>query len=270
MKEFPNANLLLIGQKGMTMKEDAMTYAEKCLGISPVEKHPDFLFITLPEKKKSIGVDDIYPLIEKGHDKPLIAEFSIAIINHFDKLTEQAQNKLLLLIEGNKFIQIIGISYGEGKILPTIMSRMYKLPYKPLTKEQFLATCGLDKADGTLMYYATGGVPGLLEECLSEKQMFSDLAAACRANRVKIFNILHLSKEKDKDAITNRPGLIPAVMRVMLYAFEEDMKEHWHDNVCYANRCSLIATAYNELMQKKGNYSFSKEDFFHLIVRCVE
>lgn len=85
---------------------------------------PDVIEITLPDKKKSIGIDTVREIKLSAYIKPNDLDFKFYVISHADCLTKQAQNGLLKLIEEpprNVYIWLLCENVAE--MLPTIRSR---------------------------------------------------------------------------------------------------------------------------------------------------
>ena len=110
---------------------DALAFAKASLHTESLENHPDYLFISSCGKK-TIGVDDVLPLIRKCSFPPVVADKIMVIIDDMEKLTVAAQNKLLLLLEENTHCFVIGIVHEDGLLLDTVKSRMRLLSYQPL------------------------------------------------------------------------------------------------------------------------------------------
>ena len=264
-------SLLLMGSPGMSMLEDALALARHILKTSNLDAHPDFLMVAPLAKKKSIGVDEIMPVISLGAYPPVHGTHSIALIDGMDKLTVAAQNKLLILLESNPYVFVIGLCYGE--VLDTVKSRMRIISYHPYSKADFLKMCELPTEDGELLYYATAGCIGFLKDLIPEKELFTDLRDACsnEDKRKKLYQVLHLIREKDNQAITENQFLMQAVLRVLQFLFhrqselaciEKDYKKaaRYHD----------ITTRLIEDEKRSEQTVYSKNDFFATILYCVE
>lgn len=88
--------------------------------------HPDFEIIE-PEAN-SIKIEKARYLIDKMIEKPIVSEKKIFIINEADKMTVQAQNCLLkVLEEPPTYGIIILVGSNEQVFLNTIRSRCVKL-----------------------------------------------------------------------------------------------------------------------------------------------
>lgn len=264
-------SLLLKGRPGLSMLEDGLTLARQLLATSDLDRHPDFLMIAPLSNKKTIGVDEIMPVISLGAYPPVHGKYSIALIDSMDKLTVVAQNKLLILLETNPYVFVIGICYGE--VLDTVKSRMRVISYHPSTKTDFLNACNLPAEDGELFYYATGGCIGFLDELESEKKLFYALRDACSADEKRkwLFPALHLVKEKDKQAITENPFLMQSVLRLLQFLFHQQSEKAYMERDFHkAERYNDITARLIEDEKRSGQSAYNKNDYFATILYCVE
>lgn len=264
-------SLLLIGSPGMSMLEDGCALARQMLSTSDLDRHPDFLMIAPVANKKSIGVDEVMSVISLGSFPPVHGTYSIALIDGMDKLTIAAQNKLLILLESNPYVFVIGICYGE--VLDTIKSRMRMISYHPYTKADFLRACDYPAEIGELFYYATGGCIGYLEELSSEKTRFLSLADACSKDEKRkwIFPSLQLVKEKDKQAVSENPLLMQSVIRLLQFLFhQQSEKACMEKDFQKAARYNDIVIRLIEDEKRSELIGYTKNDFFATILYCVE
>ncbi len=99
---------------------------ENCYSCHSFEEknNPDVIYVK-PTKTSFIGVDDIREQIkEKANIKPYICEHKIFILEDADKMTVQAQNALLKILEEPPSFVIFFLLGDEKKnFLPTIVSR---------------------------------------------------------------------------------------------------------------------------------------------------
>ena len=95
--------------------------------------HPDILQYP---KDKLFTVNDAKDIVIEATKKPMIANCKIIIINNIDNSSEEAQNKLLKILEEppkNVFFFVSTTSFD--KVLPTIKSRLIKIEIRPFSKE---------------------------------------------------------------------------------------------------------------------------------------
>lgn len=267
-------NVLLLGQKGLAMLHDAQNMAAQALQTQNYENHPDYMFIDLPKGKKSLGVEDILPVVQKGYIRPVLADKTVVIINHMDCLTEAAQNKLLLSLESNANLYIIGIAYKDV-LLKTVMSRMRIVRYKPCTMQDFVSLYNgtYTKEEAVLLYYATQGCSGIVPTLADYLQMFTDLYRICQGNDLKeIMNTLYLVKEKDPLNICNDRQLMLATIRVLLYSFT-DKAQHIFQDENNAVRVMKLVDVIDMLLADEAACQtpvYTKDNFFRMIASLTE
>lgn len=263
-------NYLLLGRRGLPMLEDALAFARAYLGLD-FFNHPDYLYVGV-EGKKSIGVGDIAPVLTKACSEPILAEKSLVIIERFDMLTEEAQNKLLLSIESSNRVCIIGVVEQEDKVLDTVKSRCFKYIYTPFTREAFRAECrGMSDSDIDIYYVASHGCPGRIGELTPHKEMLYAVRKACLTNKKELFSALNLAKEKDKKAITEHPSLMGAVLLIMMDALTKKASVLYQKGEPelaegFCSVVSSLAEYYHN--QKYGGWD--KNQFISLMAHIVE
>ncbi len=100
-------------------------------------KFPDLLLIGCEEDKVTIGVDTVRFLREDVHVIPNDSEHKIYIIEDADRMTEQAQNALLLTLEEPpSYVHFFLLCENAGLLLETIRSRAPIFRTQPLTSEE--------------------------------------------------------------------------------------------------------------------------------------
>jgi len=266
-------SLLLEGREGLFMLEDACELVGRLLGSENFDKHPDYLYVDIPKDKKTIGVDEIAVVVQKALFKPVIFSKSIVLINHMECLTEAAQNKLLLSLEESPYLFVIGVSY-ENRLLDTVLSRMRRIKYRPVSRELFVSYCEdiYSPEDANVLYYACEGCPGLIHSKKLDIEMLLTLSKACREeNRQNILKVLHLVKEKDKLAVSGEKHLYPYVFRVMQRSFMECVTcEVQKGNFNKALQCNDIVKYLGNELMRCDSPAYSKDNFFRAVVFCAE
>jgi DNA polymerase III delta prime subunit len=129
-------SLLLIGEEKQTAKKLA-SIAKDVLDTTNWSKHPDFINIDT-ELNKSIGIEKVKDFKTQIYNKPFSAKAKIGVIFEAEKLTIQAQNAILKILEeppNNTFI--ILLTENEDKLLKTIQSRCSKTYLKNNPKEEY-------------------------------------------------------------------------------------------------------------------------------------
>ena len=265
-------NTLFLGKRGLSMLDEAYDMASSLLQTDNLNVHPDYLYIDIPKDKKSIGVDEIMPVVQKNSLKPVLAEQSVVIINNMDCLTEAAQNKLLLTLESNTNVVIIGVAYRDN-LLSTVKSRMKVVTYRPYTKNAFVSLYEgvYSPREAELLFYATGGCPGGVSACAEYLDMFSALYDTVQGKELhKLLSLLHLVKEKDPLAVSNDKGLLLSVLHVLTYAFvDKAMRLFSTDVLGTAKLVSVLDRLItDEAICQVPQYT--KDNFFQTVVYLIE
>jgi len=193
------SGLLLTGNVGLPMLSEALAVASILLS-TPVEQlpiHPDYLFIDKGDEK-SIGVAQSDLIVKKAGLLPAVSNKIVIVIDGFDSMTVQAQNKLLKTIEENDSVLVIAVAYTNA-VLDTIKSRMRVVEYEPLSKDSFLEFCkNQGIPDASYFYYASGGCPEN-KDCEQLAKLYKGIGECIlKKNIPQIYSLLHLVKEKDK------------------------------------------------------------------------
>lgn len=138
---FTNKNLLLLLAKVLLCKnQNACNVCEHCAKVN-AGTHPDLLIYP---KDKNFVVEDSNNIYETVQVKPMLANKKVYVINDIDNSTEQAQNKLLKIIEEppQNVIFLFSAS-NEEKVLSTILSRVFKLRVDKMQAEDLKNILGI-------------------------------------------------------------------------------------------------------------------------------
>ncbi len=166
-------SLLITGEKGVGLSTIAK-YIVTLRNIIPTT--------VLPEKdekidieKGVIGVDIMRRLYDQTKTKN--ADERIIIIDYAERMTAQAQNAFLkLLEEPTEHVHFILVSHSVSKLLPTVISRTENLDIKPITKQQsneLLDLMGLkDDKKRTQLLFMANGLPAELTRLYSDSEYF--------------------------------------------------------------------------------------------------
>lgn len=146
-KDEINHALLFEGIGGIGKKYTAMIFANTIFcqikdedsKTCPVEmeyvhnSNPDFFFLT--PKENVIKKENIQELIDFMSIRPFDSKYKIAIVEHFDRATKEAQNSFLkTLEEAPSYGKIILISENKKNILDTVLSRVKIYNFTPVDK----------------------------------------------------------------------------------------------------------------------------------------
>lgn len=185
LKDMPQS-LLIAGQPGIGLKTIGQFIASS-LGILPL--------IILPEKNDKIdedsgvvGVDTIRRLYTDTRTKTQAGSEHLVIIHQADRMTRQAQNAFLkLLEEPNTYTRFVLTSNHPSELLPTVMSRLQKVIIRPITTKQsnqLLDTLGLkDEVKRRQLLFAAEGLPAELTRLANDEDYFNNRADVIRDAR---------------------------------------------------------------------------------------
>ncbi len=300
----PETGIILTGQKGLGMEDAAYEIASSLLGesvedIKNWQESPvmDFLVI-LPGYKeekgkriynKSIGVDDIVDIFDMASLASLNGRKKVVIIPDIEKMTRDAQNKLLKTLEEKTSVVIVGICHDMTKIIPTVNSRMAVIRFYPLSETEFCEK--FPGEDGVFYYHLTSGVPGEVKRFQNILDM-SKKAVEAFADREpeRLFELFHLLKEKDKESLfllqkEKVPGVISLLHAFVLQVFifrsemEHEQKKTGFDRTWVESAASLydedelerlLSLLVNEPKKISQGTTYTKDDFFLFVAELVE
>jgi DNA polymerase-3 subunit delta' len=201
---------LFVGKKGIGKKLVAKAFASEILednrqDLVSENKHPDFKYWNTDTK--TFGVSIVRDVQKGLHFSPTQAKRKVVLIDDGEKLTTQAQNALLkILEEPPKDTVIIVLTESLAKMLPTIISRCQIVRFAPLDKESILKIIDMENlsiAEETLLVQLGRGSVNnttkiIAEENLSELVSYieSFFKAANRRDRIML--------QKMADEISNK------------------------------------------------------------------
>lgn len=138
----------------------------RCASCRRVEAgtHPDVAWIT--PVSSTIKIEQVRELIREAHMRPFAARKRVFILREADKLSEEAANSLLKILEeppgAAMFILITAL---PETLLPTIRSRCQQIPFRPVDPQAVAETlrrdAGVGEAEATAIAVLSGGNPGL-------------------------------------------------------------------------------------------------------------
>jgi len=161
-------------------------FDEKSAEFLKIENRVDLDIKMYPKNNAKLLVADANEIVSESFIKPVNLPYKIFLINNFDVSTEEAQNKLLkILEEPPKNVYFILSVKNEGKVLPTIKSRCDKIKILPLSQEEISVLC----KDKLACVLGEGYLGKTIE--LSKKSELESLASLA----VSIFTELKNSKQ---------------------------------------------------------------------------
>jgi DNA polymerase III subunit delta' len=135
LKKMPHA-LLFCGQSSIGKKAVALEFLKNIFGPT-LFHHPDFVFLEAQERE--IEIAQVRELIWKMSLKPFSAPFKAAIIDNAHLMNPEAQNCFLKTLEEPKGdTLLILISEYPERLLPTIRSRVQKIKFFPVERDEII------------------------------------------------------------------------------------------------------------------------------------
>jgi DNA polymerase-3 subunit delta' len=96
------------------------------------QDHPDFLLLG---DKGKVLVDDVDNLLFFNSRSPLVSSTKIVVIDSVENSSKEASNRLLKTLEESPFSFFL-ITTEVSCVLPTIVSRCFKVKFEPLLAEE--------------------------------------------------------------------------------------------------------------------------------------
>jgi DNA polymerase-3 subunit delta' len=119
--------------------DDACGQCSACRQVA-CRSHPDLLVVSVAAGKKEIGVDRAREIKRFTQLQPLSGKVKIAIIDGAPMLTIAAQNALLKTLEDPpKRSILILVANNPDALLPTVRSRLQRVPFWPLSNDDVIA-----------------------------------------------------------------------------------------------------------------------------------
>ena len=238
-------SILLTGPEGVGLGTISKFIAEK-LNITP--------HITLPEKKEKIdlvdgkiSVDSMRRLYDEVRVK--LPGKRIFIIDYAERMTNQAQNAFLKLLEepGDDVHYIIA-SHSTSKLLPTILSRIQTVQIRPITLHQ--SNILLDNKNVTeavrraQLLFMANGLPAELSRLLADENYFNEQVTIIRDAREMLTGTSYqklIVVFKYKDSRVNSLKLLSYMLKILKKSIDDNPKI---DNV---SRLEALTTAYDDI-----------------------
>lgn len=149
---------------------------------------PDVL--TIPTEEKRIGIDTVRSFVSTVYLTPNELDFKMYIFDEADRLTPQAQNALLKIIEEPpKRVYIFLLAKNPGALLQTVRSRVISVnmqTFEPQEVQKYLADdeafAAADEARMDFAMKMSGGALGAVRELANpENKEFDAYSKACEA-----------------------------------------------------------------------------------------
>ena len=195
----PAKGVLLIGTDMDALLTDARKAAAKLLNmdLNRLITHPDYIEIEKKADKAYINVEQAMEIVNTGTQMPVLADKKVVLM---EKMNEEAQNKVLKILEDCERVVIIGIATTDS-LLPTINSRMERIYYHPLSFQEFMFKASDNYGtDCEVLYFLTKGNLSNIESCREALLVFRKAAEYLKKEEItKLFSLFHMVKEKDPE-----------------------------------------------------------------------
>lgn len=192
-------------------------FDEKSAEYQRVLKDADLDIKLYPKNKEKLLVADSNDIVMETYVKPVNRENKIFIIENIDKSTEQAQNKLLkVLEEPPKNVYFLISCSQSDKVLPTIKSRCDKINVEKLTDDELKKIC-----QSPLACMLSEGYAGraLMLEKNKDLQDIVDFAISLICELKNSSQVLRFSRE-----FQDRKGNMELVLKTFSLALEDMVK----------------------------------------------
>lgn len=267
-----STSILLYGEKGLYQEDDALELAISILNTNDKKlySHPDFLYVSCG-KDKSMGVDVAEQIISKSAYMPTIADKIVVLISEIDRMTEQAQNKLLKTIEESQHVIVIATAYTNN-VLKTIKSRCRLIQYKPYTEQEFNDFCHHHNIqDSETLFFVTNGCPGLVSECDDVLSIFKAVSDAINGDDfVSVLNILHMVEEKDSAEFCSKyPNHVRNLLAMMHSCFTKKLLAKSSD-VDGIDKINMILRNLEDHISMCPSSMYTKGNFFLCIAKIIQ
>lgn len=225
-------------------------YCNKCKSCIEFDgqNNPDYQEI-IPDGN-SIKIEQIREMQKKTHEKPIISNKKVYIIDNADTATKEAQNCLLkTLEEPPDFVNIILIGSNESNFLSTIKSRCTILKFEDIKKtdiEKYLKE-----------KYEMEKVPEAILE--------ASLGSIAKAEMLKDKQDIYVSIDKVINGLENLDLIETLKIAEVIYKSQEDIQEILEyiniilfkkakQNIKYLNCINIVEETKKRL---KANHNFN-------------
>ena len=234
-------------------------FDENSAEFSRIEKGVDLDVKVYPKNNEKMLVADSNDIVSEAYVKPVNLPNKIFIIKNLDVSTEEAQNKLLKVLEEppkNVFF-LISVK-NESKVLPTIKSRCDKIKINPLSFEEISSVC----SDELACILGDGYIGQTLEYEKNE-----NLKSVC-SFAVSLFTTLKSSKDvlKFSKRFVEEKEHLDLVLKVALFCVEDMLKIK-----CESENLCVLKPFLRDLKDVEAEFSVEALcEISHLVSRFLE
>lgn len=239
---------------------------------------PDVVTVSLPEGKASISVEAVRDIKSSAVKVPVENDYKFYIIRDSEKLTVQAQNALLkVLEEPPAFVVFILITTSASLLLPTIVSRAPVFRMQSFTADELFQILlsnyseaqKYNNTDAEGLSYIIRAANGCLGQVLENLDKRAIGNTAKRYERTKVlFDTLIAN---DKYSFISLEDGINSKKREEFNMFVSDVRIGLRDILC-AKKASDIQTLFFTSSEKAAGYAsmLTLESIVNMIAFCDE
>lgn len=241
----PNSSLMIVGSKNSGINTIVSDLSDSLLSNSHKN---NVVKVSVEDKKNSIGVEQIREL--KQHLSTKVGAKGIgrvAIVEDADKMTTEAQNGLLKLIEEPaQNTVVILMVHDISKLLDTIKSRCQMIKILPISKaeaEEYAKSKGTEQGEIKKLYTLSGGEAGLLEELLdnADSRTVQAVGEAKKFLSLSVFERLVLQSQYSKSTelreLLDSLGIISAAA---MHSSARNRVSRWKDIITLVKACEKL------------------------------
>jgi DNA polymerase-3 subunit delta' len=123
--------------QGDVLKTDACGHCAACSRIGR-GIYPDVLVVE-PDDTGSIKIEQVREVADRAQYRPFEGRRRVVIVDEADAMTLQAQSALLKILEEPPSASVfVLVSSSADSLLPTVLSRCYRLRFGPLAVEEIV------------------------------------------------------------------------------------------------------------------------------------
>ena len=248
-------SLLLIGNKKDGI-EAAELVASEILKTDSLEKSSDFMRIALKDGEKTIGVEAAGEMIDRAMLKPANAPRTVCIVEDMDRMTVQAQNKLLKLLEDSTSMIVVGVVQDGGKIIDTVKSRCQTITFRGVPFSSI-------EGDEIGFFIRTA------EDRAVARPYFQAVKDAVTSGKPELI-LQGLSMIAEKDS-PKKPVLFYTVCNECVPSMVSFMGRLALDNMqTYGSAAHEAVALCNAALSKAGAQHFTKDSFFVFVAEYIQ